>query len=64
MRKLNLTYKTKIQQPNTDVNTVVNSIGEQLAKQVEANVISYEQLIKIHNLATDSARLKNVLRWL
>ena len=64
MRKLNLTYKTKIQQPNTDVNNVVNSIGEQLAKQVEANVISYEQLIKIHNLATDSARLKNVLRWL
>lgn len=69
MTALNLTYKQKIQQPNSlakqiAVNSLVKSIGDKLAKHVEANVISYEELLKIHNLATDTSRLKNALRWL
>lgn len=59
------TYKNRIQAaPKTMIKESVASIADLLTKHVESGTISYEQLIKIHNLATNPEKLKNALKWL
>lgn len=60
------TYKNRIIQaaPKTMIKESVASIADLLTKHVESGTISYEQLIKIHNLATNPEKLKTALKWL
>lgn len=43
---------------------IIDEIKKALTQQVNAGMITTEQLNKIKSLAADADRLKNALRWL
>lgn len=50
--------------PQLTVSERVNAVAKLLEKHVANGVINVEQLIKIHNLATNPEKLKSALEWL
>lgn len=49
---------------NAAVKETIARIANILQNHADNGVITYEQLIKIQNLATNQDKLTNVLRWL
>lgn len=64
---LQLTYKRKLQPqapPPYDVAKLLALIASALQKQYEDGNITLQHLSDIHNLATNTTRLQNALKWL
>lgn len=57
-----MTWKTKIQQQSNK--DVIKQIALELEKHSDNNIVNYEQLKKIQDLAKDVERLQSVLRLL
>lgn len=49
---------------NAAVKEIIARIANILQNHADNGVITYEQLIKIQNLATNQGKLTNMLRWL
>ena len=60
----NIMQKKTMQANQQQTDELIEKIVTALRLQITNNVINYEQLNKIHNLATNPTKLKKALDWL